>query len=54
MFYGKMNESPVTKTHYRTLSAIYDTQIKPYEENININGEKENPHTKSSTFDAEV
>ena len=40
---------------------MYDTQMKPYEELININGEliningeKENPHIKSSTFDAEV
>ena len=41
-------------THSRTLSAIYDTQMKPYEELTNINGEKENPHIKSSTFDAEV
>ena len=40
MFYGKMSDNLIVKTHYRTLRAIYDTQTRSYEELLHLNGKK--------------
>ena len=40
MFCGKMSDSHIMKTHYRTLRAIYDRQTRSYEELLNLSGKK--------------
>ena len=46
MFYGKMNDNLIVKAHCRTLTAIYDTQLRSYEELLYLNGKK-NIHTQN-------
>ena len=40
MFCGKMSYNLIVKTHYRTLSAIYDTQTRLYEELLHLSEKK--------------
>ena len=40
MFCGKMSDSLIVKTHYKTLRAIYDTQTRSYEELLHLSGKK--------------
>ena len=40
MFCGKMSDTLIVKTHYRTLRAIYDTQTRSYEELLHLSGKK--------------
>ena len=40
MFWGKMSDNLIVKTHYRTLRAIYDTQTGSYEELLHLSGKK--------------
>ena len=40
MFCGKMSDNLIVKTHYRTLRAIYDTQIRSHEELLHLSGKK--------------
>ena len=40
MLCGKISNSFIVKTHYRTIRALYDTQKKSHEELLNINGKK--------------
>ena len=40
MFWGKMSDNPIVKTHYRKLRAIYDTQTRSYEELLDLSGKK--------------
>ena len=40
MFFGKMSDNLIVKTHYRTLRAIYDTQTRSYEELLHLSGKK--------------
>ena len=40
MFYGKISDNLIVKTHYRTLRAIYDSQTRSYEELLHLSGKK--------------
>ena len=46
MFCGKMGDILIVKTHYRTLTAIYDTQTRSYEELLHLSG-KRKIHTQN-------
>ena len=46
MFCSKMGDILIVKTHYRTLTAIYETQTRSYEELLHLSG-KRKIHTQN-------
>ena len=46
MFCSKMNDNIFVKTHYKTLTAIYDAQTRSYEELVDLS-EKKEIHTQN-------
>ena len=53
MFCGKCSNNLITKTHYRCLRAIYNTQIETYHNLLHING-KTDMHTQNIQLSVKI